>query len=58
MNAENLFEPRAWWLLIMGREGLGFDGGLPAWIKEGYATEKKTERYEKGDLLQISTTAV
>jgi thiosulfate/3-mercaptopyruvate sulfurtransferase len=26
------------------------DGGLPAWIKEGYATEKRQEQlYEKGD---------
>jgi thiosulfate/3-mercaptopyruvate sulfurtransferase len=31
------------------------DGGLPAWIKEGYATEKRQEQlYEKVILLQIS----
>jgi 3-mercaptopyruvate sulfurtransferase SseA len=37
---------------------LGFDGGLPAWIKEGYATEKRQNNMKKVILLQISTAAV
>ncbi|WP_016990762.1 sulfurtransferase [Flavobacterium sp. ACAM 123] len=44
--------PRAWWLFkVMGHENvLVLDGGLPAWIKEGYATEKRQEQlYEEGD---------
>ncbi|MFT4983443.1 MAG: thiosulfate/3-mercaptopyruvate sulfurtransferase [Flavobacterium sp.] len=44
--------PRAWWLFkVMGHEKVWvLDGGLPAWIKEGYATEKRGEQlYDKGD---------
>jgi thiosulfate/3-mercaptopyruvate sulfurtransferase len=33
--------PRAWWLLrSWDMRRFVLDGGLPAWIKEGYATEK------------------
>jgi thiosulfate/3-mercaptopyruvate sulfurtransferase len=41
---------------VMGHEKVWvLDGGLPAWIKEGYATEKRQEQlYEKVILLQIS----
>lgn len=44
--------PRAWWLFkVMGHEKVWvLDGGLPAWIKEGYPTEKRQEQsYEKGN---------
>jgi thiosulfate/3-mercaptopyruvate sulfurtransferase len=35
--------PRAWWLWSWDMRRFGvLDGGLPAWIKEGYATEKET----------------
>jgi thiosulfate/3-mercaptopyruvate sulfurtransferase len=43
--------PRAWWLFkVMGHEQVWvLDGGLPAWIKEGYLTEKRKEQsYKKG----------
>jgi thiosulfate/3-mercaptopyruvate sulfurtransferase len=43
--------PRAWWLFkVMGHEQVWvLDGGLPAWIKEGYPTEKRKEQsYKKG----------
>jgi thiosulfate/3-mercaptopyruvate sulfurtransferase len=39
--------PRAWWLLRSWDMRFGFDGGLPAWIKEGYATEKDRNNYMK-----------
>jgi thiosulfate/3-mercaptopyruvate sulfurtransferase len=41
---------------VMGHEKVWvLDGGLPAWIKEDYATEKRQEQlYEKVILLQIS----
>ncbi len=37
--------PRAWWLFkIMGHQNVAvLDGGLPEWIKEGYAIEEITE---------------
>lgn len=37
--------PRAWWLFkVMGHEKVWvLDGGLPAWIKEGYPTEKRQQ---------------
>jgi 3-mercaptopyruvate sulfurtransferase SseA len=39
----------------MGHEKVWvLDGGLPAWIKEGYATERQEQLYEKVILLQIS----
>jgi 3-mercaptopyruvate sulfurtransferase SseA len=41
-DTKNLFSPRAWWLLRswdMRRFGYSM---AAAWIKEGYATEKKT----------------
>jgi 3-mercaptopyruvate sulfurtransferase SseA len=54
-DTKNLFSPRAWWLLRswdMRRFGYSM---AAAWIKEGYATEKKTGTiYEKVILLQIS----
>jgi thiosulfate/3-mercaptopyruvate sulfurtransferase len=45
---------------IMGHEKVWvLDGGLPAWIKEDYATEKDRNNYMKRlILLQISTAAV
>jgi 3-mercaptopyruvate sulfurtransferase SseA len=40
---------------VMGHEKVWvLDGGLPAWIKEGYATERQEQLYEKVILLQIS----
>jgi thiosulfate/3-mercaptopyruvate sulfurtransferase len=45
---------------VMGHEKVWvLDGGLPAWIKEDYATEKDRNNYMKRlILLQISTAAV
>jgi thiosulfate/3-mercaptopyruvate sulfurtransferase len=44
--------PRAWWLFkIMGHEKVWvLDGGLPAWINEGYPIEKiKEQEYPEGN---------
>ena len=45
--------PRAWWLFkIMGHKNVFvLDGGFPAWIAEGYATEEipTNQNYETGD---------
>ena len=44
--------PRAWWMFkAMGHSNIFvLDGGLPAWIKAGYSTEKRQETsYSKGD---------
>jgi thiosulfate/3-mercaptopyruvate sulfurtransferase len=46
-NATVLYSsPRAWWLFkVMGHEKVWvLDGSLPAWIKEGYPTEKRQEQ--------------
>lgn len=46
--------PRAWWLLsVMGHSNVKvLNGGLPAWIESGYATESsKAENYTKGDFV-------
>jgi thiosulfate/3-mercaptopyruvate sulfurtransferase len=42
MILRNLFEPKGVVAFkVMGHEKVWvLDGGLPAWIKEGYATEK------------------
>jgi thiosulfate/3-mercaptopyruvate sulfurtransferase len=45
---------RVWWLFkAMGHHNIAvLDGGLPDWIKQGYKTEIKTNRYiEKGDFV-------
>lgn len=44
--------PRAWWLFkIMGHENVWvLDGGLPAWLKENYSTEKRqAQSYTPGN---------
>lgn len=45
--------PRVWWLFkIMGHENVTIlDGGLPAWVEEGYETEKinRKDIYPIGD---------
>ena len=44
--------PRVWWLLkTFGHSNISvLDGGLPAWIAEGYSTkEKTTSNYKKGN---------
>lgn len=44
--------PRAWWLFkVMGHEKVWvLDGGLLAWIKEGFSTEKRQEQnYSEGN---------
>ncbi|MFK7921401.1 MAG: sulfurtransferase [Bacteroidia bacterium] len=54
--------PRAWWLLsVMGHPNVRvLDGGLPAWIESGYATEpSKSESYTKGDFVgQMQTESI
>ncbi|MFK7936333.1 MAG: sulfurtransferase [Saprospiraceae bacterium] len=44
--------PRAWWMFrVMGHENVAvLDGGLPAWIKDGYPTTPQTdETYPTGN---------
>ena len=44
--------PRVWWMFkVMGHANVAvLNGGLPAWIKKGFSTEKRIERiYELGD---------
>lgn len=44
--------PRVWWLFnIMGHQNIAvLDGGLPAWIDNGYPTEEKTNtKYDRGN---------
>ncbi|MFD0863458.1 sulfurtransferase [Sungkyunkwania multivorans] len=46
--------PRVWWMFrAMGHEHIAvLDGGLPAWISEGFKTEaSKTKTYESGDFI-------
>ncbi|NME69620.1 sulfurtransferase [Flammeovirga aprica] len=47
--------PRAWWMFqAMGHQNIKvLDGGLPAWLKEGFNTVSKptTQEFEKGDFV-------
>ena len=46
------FSPRIWWMFkAMGHENISvLDGGLPAWVKEGFETEPTIEKkYRPGD---------
>jgi 3-mercaptopyruvate sulfurtransferase SseA len=43
MILKEFIQPKGVVALVMGHEKVWvLDGGLPAWIKEGYATEKET----------------
>ncbi|WP_040497562.1 sulfurtransferase [Fulvivirga imtechensis] len=51
-NLGTYFSPRVWWMFkAMGHENISvLDGGLPAWIKQGFETQPvKEEKYHPGN---------